>query len=194
MTGQAMAGGRGKGGVVRIILWGAVVVLLALPAVAMRFTNEVDWTASDFVFAALMFGGAGLLLELTVRSSPNWSYRGGVAVALAATFLLVWVNGAVGIIGDEDNPQNGIYLAEILIALGGAFLARFRAQGMALAMAAAGLAQAAIGVYVLAAGLGASEPPGAFGVLMINGFFAGLWALSAGLFWKAGRDRAAANP
>jgi hypothetical protein len=180
---------RGRGfGVLRILLWGAAAALLALPAVAMRFTDEVNWTASDFVFAAVMFGGTGLLLELTVRSSPNWFYRGGVAVALAATFLLIWVNGAVGIIGDEDNPQNGIYLAEILIALAGALLARFRAQGMALAMAAAGLAQAAIGLYVLVAGLGAGEPPGPFGVLMINGFFAGLWLLSAGLFWNAARD------
>lgn len=189
MTGQAMTDGRGKVGVVRVLLWGAVVALLALPAVAMQFTSEVNWTASDFVFASVMFGGTGLLLELTVRSSPNWSYRGGVAVALAAAFLLIWVNGAVGIIGDEDNPVNGIYLAEILIALVGALLARFRAQGMALAMAAAGLAQAAIGFYALIAGLGANEPPGAFGVLMINGFFAALWLLSAGLFRNAARDR-----
>jgi len=182
-----MAGDRGKFGVVRILLWGAVVVLLALPAIAMQFTDEVNWTASDFVFAAFMFGGTGLLLELTVRSSPNWSYRGGVAAALAAAFLLIWVNGAVGIIGDEDNPLNGIYLAEIMIALVGALFARFRAQGMALAMAAAGIAQAAIGCYALIAGWGANEPPGAFGVLMINGFFAALWLLSAGLFRNAAR-------
>lgn len=190
MNGQAISGGRGKGNIVRIVLWGAVAALLALPAVAMNFTDEVNWTASDFVFAAVMLGGTGLLLELTVRSSPSWFYRGGVATALAATFLLIWVNGAVGIIGDEDNPQNGIYLAEILIALFGALLARFRAPGMALAMAAAGLTQAAIGLTALIAGWGANEPPGALGVLMINGFFAVLWLVSAALFWNAARDQA----
>ena len=179
---------RGRGfGAVRILLWGAVAVLLVLPAVAMRFTDEVDWTASDFAFAAVMLGGTGLLLELAVRSSPSWSYRGGVAVALAAAFLLIWVNGAVGIIGDEDNEQNGIYLAEILIALVGALAARFRAGGMALAMAAAALAQAGIALWVLLAGWGADEPPGPFGVLLINFFFAVLWALSAGLFRNAAR-------
>ena len=188
MTGIAQGGERGRFGVIRIILWGAVAFLLILPAVAMRFTDEVDWTASDFVFAAVMFGGTGLLLELTVRASPSWSYRGGVALALAATFLLIWVNGAVGIIGDEDNPQNGIYLAEILVALAGALAVRFRAQGMALAMAAASLTQTGIALYVLAAGWGANEPPGAFGVLVINTFFAFLWALSAALFWNAARD------
>ncbi|HEX8644703.1 MAG TPA: hypothetical protein VF702_12405 [Allosphingosinicella sp.] len=171
----------------RTILWAAVAALLALPAIAMQFTDEVNWTASDFVFAAVMFGGTGLLLELAARASASWAYRGGVAVALAAAFLLIWINAAVGIIGDEDNPQNGLYLGEILIALTGAVLARFRAQGMAAAMAAAGIVQAAIALYAFAAGLGASEPPGPFGVLSINLFFAGLWLLSAGLFRKAVR-------
>jgi len=189
MTGQTVTGGRGWGGVVRIVLWGIVAVLLALPAVAMMFTDEAKWTAGDFVFAAVLLGGTGLLLELTVRSSSSWAYRGGVAVALAAAFLLVWINGAVGIIGSEDNDLNGVYLVEILVALAGALVARFRAWGMALAMAAAGLAQAAITVTVLLSGLGAGEPPGPFGIFVINAFFTGMWTISAGLFWKAAQDQ-----
>jgi hypothetical protein len=39
----------------------------------------------------------------------------------------------------------------------------------------------------LAAGWGASEPPGALGLLGLNLAFAGLWLVSAGLFWKASR-------
>ena len=32
----------------RPAIWGAAAFLLVLPAVAMQFTSEVNWTASDF--------------------------------------------------------------------------------------------------------------------------------------------------
>lgn len=174
----------------RIVLWGMAAALLALPAVAMQLTEEVDWTAFDFVFAGIMIGGTGLLLELTVRSSPSWAYRGGVAVALAAAFLLIWVNGAVGIIGDEDNPANLSYLGVILLSLAGAFVARLKPEGMARAMIVAAAAVALIALVAFAAGIAADEPPGRFGVLVINGFFAAFYLGSALLFAKAAREGA----
>ena len=38
---------------VRVIGWGLIAVLLSAPAVAMRFTHEVDWTAfaTAYLFA-----------------------------------------------------------------------------------------------------------------------------------------------
>ena len=39
----------------RIIGWSIPATLLLLPLVAMRFTDEVNWTFSDFVFAAVLF-------------------------------------------------------------------------------------------------------------------------------------------
>ena len=36
----------------------------------------------------------------------NSAYRAAVGVAIAAAFILVWMNLAVGIIGSEDNPAN----------------------------------------------------------------------------------------
>ena len=64
----------------------------------------MNWTASDFVFAAVLIGGVGLVLELAVRSTPSAAYRSGVAVLAAASFLLIWINAAIGIVGNEDNP------------------------------------------------------------------------------------------
>ena len=40
--------------------------------------------------------------ELLARRRRGSMYPTAVGVALAAAFLLVWVNGAVGIIGSED--------------------------------------------------------------------------------------------
>ena len=163
----------------RILGWGTAAALLLAPLIAMRFTSEVNWTPSDFAFAGLMLGGVGAIYELTVRRSSNPWYRAGTVFALAAAFLIVWANGAVGMIGDEGDPANLMFGGVLAIALIGAILARFRPGGMALAMAAAALAQA------IAGGIGLTiDPLG--GVLSTA--FATLWLISAALFRNAARD------
>ena len=168
---------------VRAAGWGLAVFIILLPLVAMRFTDEVNWTVGDFVFAALLIGGTGLLVELTVRTTRNLAHRAAVGFALAASFLLVWVNGAVGMIGSEENPYNLLFLGVILVALAGAVVARFRATGMAIAMLVAGAAQAAIAL--------AGMPADLRGGILSTGL-AGLWLISAALFRSAAQ--AAARP
>lgn len=51
----------------RIAGWGSLVALLVLPALAMQLTSEVNWTASDFVFAAVLLGFVGAVVELAAR-------------------------------------------------------------------------------------------------------------------------------
>lgn len=164
----------------RIAGWGTAVLLLLLPLVAMQFTDEVNWTEEDFIFAGIMIGGTGALFELTVRMSSNLAYRAGVAFALAASFLTLWAIAAVGMIGDEDNPYNLLFVAVIGLALLGATVARFRAHGMAVTMAAAAAAQ----VIVATVGMSADPLGGSF-----SAGFGGIWLVSAALFWKAARDR-----
>ena len=166
----------------RIIGWGLAVGLLVLPFVAMRFTREVNWTPSDFVFAAILLGSIGLGMEFAVRRSSNAAYRGGAALALLASFLTVWINGAVGMIGSEDNPYNLLFALSILAALIGAILTRFRPQGMARATIAAGIVQASLGL----AGMFTDLRGG-----ILTTVLASLWVLAAALFRKAEQDRAA---
>jgi hypothetical protein len=169
----------------RIAGWGLAVFILLVPLAAMQFTDEVNWTASDFVFAIVMFGSVGLTLELTFRKSGKLAYRAAVGFALAAAFLLIWVNGAVGIIGDEGNPANLMYGGVLAVALVGAITGKFAAAGMARAMFLTAFAQALVTAIALVAGLGALEPPGPAGLVAINGFFVALWAVSGALFRKA---------
>ena len=129
----------------RIAGWSIPVLLLMLPAVAMQFTSEVDWSVADFSIAAVLFGSVGLTFELIVRTSDSLSYRFGAGLAVISAFLTIWVNGAVGMIGSENNPYNLVFGAVLLIALIGAVLARFRAAGMARAMTVAAIAQVAAG-------------------------------------------------
>jgi hypothetical protein len=160
----------------RVIGWSIPALLLLLPLIAMRFTDEVIWTLSDFIFAAVLFGSVGLAFELILRKSRSLGYRCGAALAVLAAFLTIWVNGAVGMIGSEDNPYNLLFLGVLLLALAGAILARFQPAGMARTMAAAGVAQAVLS----AMGLATDVRGGIFSMT-----FALLWLLAAALFKAA---------
>src|SRR3990170_8043196 len=166
----------------RIAGWSIPVLLLLIPAVAMQFTSEVDWSVSDFIFAALLFGIVGLAFELIVRASDSLAYRFGAGLAVVSAFLTIWVNGAVGMIGSEDNPYNLAFGGVLFIALIGSVLARFRAAGMARAMAVAAVAQVAAGAVGMTI-----DPRGA--VFSIG--FGALWILSAALFWNSASEQAA---
>jgi len=49
---------------IRTAGWSAVGLILLTPLAAMQFTSAVAWDAQDFLFAAVLLIGAGLLLEL----------------------------------------------------------------------------------------------------------------------------------
>jgi hypothetical protein len=169
----------------RIAGWSTAAGLLLLPLVAMQFTAEVNWSAGDFLFAAMLFGLVGLTLELVVRASRSWFYRGGVAAAVAASFLLTWSNLAVGFIGNEDNPANTLFFAIPAIAILGSALAGFRAAGMAWAMGAAALAQIAVPLAIMGLSLGDPVHIRPIEFPIATGIFAAMWLTSAALFRRA---------
>ncbi|MCA1662006.1 MAG: hypothetical protein LC648_07535 [Novosphingobium sp.] len=172
----------------RIAAWSAAAALLALPAVAMRFTREVVWTAEDFAAMGAMLLIAGLAIEGLVRASRSLPYRLGAAVAVLAGFLLVWVNLAVGFLGDEGNPANLMFLAVLAVAAGGAVLTRVRPAGMARTMLAAAAVQMLVAGFGFSAGMGSPGSAGVFEVVMGSTLFGGLWLAAAALFGKAARD------
>lgn len=172
----------------RMVGWGLAVALILAPLVAMQLQAPgVNWTLSDFIFAIVLIGGVGGLFELAARASRSWAYRGGAALALLAGFLLVWINAAVGIIGNEDNAANLVFGVIILMAIAGTIVAKAKAEGMVRAMAVAASAQALVGLVVFARGIAANEPPGAFGLLFLIEALAAMWLGSALLFRKAAR-------
>lgn len=129
-----------RGSLLRIAGWSIAAALLLLPLIAMQFTPEVNWTASDFIIWGIMLGTVGGLFELAVGLSPLPSYRAGFALALVGTFLVTWVNLAVGIVGSDDNPSNQFFFLALLVGVVGAGLARLRAAGMTYAMFSTALA------------------------------------------------------
>ena len=173
--------------VVGVALATAFILLIHLLA-------EWPWTLADFVFAGALIFGTGLSYVLAARKAGNIAYRAAVGVALAAAFILVWLNLAVGVIGTEDDLANLMYVGMLAVGIIGAIAARFRPHGMARALFATALAQALVAVIALIFGLGSPwSPPGVLGILILNGFFIALFVGSAWLFRYAGRERTPAG-
>lgn len=181
---QAGPGGDKPRNPLRIVIWGAALALLLLPAVAMRFTSEVDWSGFDFVVfgAMLLFVCGGY--ELATRVTGNQAYRLAAGIALLGAFLLTWINLAVGIVGNEANPLNLLFFAIPLAGMAGGLVARFRPRGMAWALVAAAIAQVLVAVVALLAG-----GEDAIVVFGLTGFFVLVWLSSALLFRKAAQER-----
>jgi hypothetical protein len=76
-----------------------VAILLSIPFLAMRFTSEVNWSAGDFVVAAILLLGTGLLCELVLRVVKSFKYRIVICGLILFMLFIVWAELAVGLIG-----------------------------------------------------------------------------------------------
>ncbi|QDK80589.1 hypothetical protein EXU85_19050 [Spirosoma sp. KCTC 42546] len=77
----------------------AIATLLLIPFIAMQFTNEVNWTLSDFVVAGVLLFGTGLLIELVLRTVTTAKHRIALCAVILVALLLIWIELAVGIFG-----------------------------------------------------------------------------------------------
>lgn len=175
----------------RPLIWGGAAALLLLPAIAMRFTAEVDWDAFDFILMGAMLAIACGLYELAAWLSGNPAYRAAFGIAVVTGFLTVWVNLAVGMFGSEDNPVNLLFGGVLLIGVATAFVTRLRAARMAWAMrvtAAAQVLAAATGLaWVLTIGRHEPSGPSVYYEALLSACFALPWLASSLLFRMAAR-------
>ena len=164
-------------------LWGGAAWLLLLPALAMRFYPQagVDWSPLDFAVMGVLLAAVCGLLDFGLRRDGSPAYRAGFAVAVLAGFATIWATLAVGMLGGEGDPANALFVGVLAVAAVGSLLARFRAVGMAKAMAVTALAQlAAVGVALVLGGYLPRE-------LVLTACFGLPWLLAAGLFRYAAR-------
>lgn len=163
-------------------------LILLVPLLAMQFTDEVVWDATDFAVAGVLLVGAGLAFELVARKVDKNAYRVAVGLAVAAALLLVWVNLAVGLIGSEDDPANMMYIGVLAIGFIGVIIARFQPHGMARALYATALAQALAAAIAMIAGWGSLSE-----ILGVNALFVVLFTGSALLFQYAAQQQTPAT-
>ena len=177
MTAIADNGGSRRGNPLRWMVWGFATLLLLLPAIAMQFTDDVDWDARDFTLIGVILFACCATYEMAARYTGSRWYRAGVGIAVVAAFLMIWINLAVGMIATESNLENLIFAVVLLVGIVGGFVTRFRPDGMARALVATAIAQALAGVVAL----GWAE----IEAFVLSGFFTAVWLLSAWLFRQA---------
>jgi peptidoglycan/LPS O-acetylase OafA/YrhL len=74
-------------------------LLLLIPLVAMQFTQEVNWTLSDFIVMGALLLGTGLACEFVLRKVKKAEHRIAICAALLVALVLIWMELAVGIFG-----------------------------------------------------------------------------------------------
>jgi fucose 4-O-acetylase-like acetyltransferase len=115
------------------------------------------------------------------RERGSLAYRAGIAVAVVASFLIVWTT----IVRDDGN---GIGFFLVIMAAGVAgFSASFRPAGMARAMVGVAMMQLLLGTAIATAPSIANMPGGSFKALLFSGSFAALWLMSAMCFGTAAK-------
>ena len=116
------------------------------------------------------------------------TYKLAVGLALVTAFVLVWIIGAVGVLGADGDPADLMYLGVLAVGIVGAIIARFQPRGMARTMRATAVAQMLVAMVALILGKQHLPYMSVFEILSLNGFFAALFLGSARLFRKAARE------
>lgn len=83
-----------------IIVFIMTALILAVPLIAMIFTDEVQWDLKDFIVIGGLLLGTGLLFEV-ISSKVARKYRAIVAIAAVLFVLLVWAELAVSVFGSS---------------------------------------------------------------------------------------------
>ncbi len=77
----------------------STVLLLIIPLIAMQFTNQVNWTPSDFIVAAILLLSTGFAIDFVIKKVRTKKYRITLSAIIVVMLLLVWAELAVGIFG-----------------------------------------------------------------------------------------------
>ena len=181
MTSDTLPDAKALVRLLRTLSWGSALILLALPWIAMRFTDEVAWTGSDFALFGTMLLVACLAFEAVTRAARAPACLAASLLAIGTAFLLVWASLAVGIVDEPEHPANLLFAMVLVVGGIGSAISRLQAEGMARTlsvMAALQVVSGAIAVWM------ASQTPALF-ILAFTAICTAAWLSAAVLYRKA---------
>ncbi|GAB1462075.1 hypothetical protein [Pedobacter sp.] len=82
-----------------MITFAMIALILAIPLVAMQFTNELDWKLFDFVIMGTLLTITGLAIEVVTRKVKSSQWRFIICAIILFILFLIWAELAVGIFG-----------------------------------------------------------------------------------------------
>ncbi|MBO0341709.1 hypothetical protein [Flagellimonas profundi] len=83
----------------QIVILSSILVLLAIPFIAMQFSSEVQWSLFDFVVAGGLLLAVGFSIDLTIRKVKTVHMKYVAITTIVILFLLIWAELAVGVFG-----------------------------------------------------------------------------------------------
>jgi hypothetical protein len=158
------------------------VVILMVPLVAMQFSDHVNWSVLDFLLMGSLIFGTGVLFVLVMRLSSNIVHKVAMGLAIGATFFMVWVNLAVGLIGAGPNAGNLMYAGIIAVLIGGIYMSRFKAAGLERTMYATAFAFVLHTSIALVANMQSYPGSSVMEIIGVNLFFASPYVVAGLLF------------
>ena len=158
------------------------ICLLLIPLISMQFSTEVNWTFSDFLFAGTLIFGTGLTFKVVTRNTSSNLFKIASASALGSGLFLIWANGAVGIIGSENNDFNALYFLVIFVGIIGLFASRLKAFRLSITLFAMAATQLILTVAALITGMHELPYSSIPEIVAVNGFFITWYMVSAFLF------------
>lgn len=156
--------------------------ILLVPFIAMQFSSEVNWGIFDFLIMGALVFCAGLAVKFITQKSTDWVYRVAVALSIGTTFILIWANLGVGLIGAGANLANLLYIGVIAVVVVGSIISKFKAAGMAKTMYFTAFSLVVLATIALITGMQNLPNSSVTEILGVNGFFAMLYLISAVLF------------
>ena len=76
-----------------------IVCILSIPLIAMQFTDEVNWSSEDFIFASILLSIIGLTIEMSIQLAKNKLIKSLLIGIILIIGFLIWIELAVGIFG-----------------------------------------------------------------------------------------------
>ncbi|GAB4339876.1 MAG: hypothetical protein Kow0037_25380 [Calditrichia bacterium] len=163
-------------------------LILLIPLIATHYSTAFDWKPEDFLVAGVLIGGSLTVYRWLAGRLRNRMLKVAWMLFIFTTLLLIWVNLAVGIVGNEGEPANLLFY--LLPLLGSIFAARvrFRPAEMARILRLMGIIQVMLGgmFYILSPQITSHGSPGH--ILLLSLFFATGWFGSA-FFFHRGTNR-----
>ncbi len=142
-----------------------------------------NWSPGDFIFAFVLIFGTGMAYQILLKKVPgNWVYKAAAGIALLTGFALIWINAAVGIVG--EGPINMLYVVAVLIGISLSLSGRLEPTGMSRALFSTAFVVALIPFIALIIGM-PDFSPGTLRVFFLNSVFVLLFISSGILFRRA---------
>lgn len=171
--------------------------LVLVPVAASFFIDGWNWPLAAYAGAWIVFALLGLGYTAMASMGDSVAYSAAIGLGAIGVFLLVWVTGAVGIIGSEENPANVMYIGVLVVGAFGIVLTRLDAMGMTGVMCTVAMTQMLVPTIallfwntdIIIAGESFWGDTGAFSVFLLNAGFAAIWLGSALLFLLAARKK-----